>query len=186
MKPASLGTAAIFLACCLLLPGSARATNDVNFDNGSTLSGTTAGLRLSGFTLVSVVGINDRGLMPGDLGSVPFSRASLASGLPLPNGVLFAGTFSRPVSWTLITLAAGTHHYPVTGVVVGTTLGHFVNAVFFHTALHTGMGSIQDSTLIAGGETRTVSSVPEPSTLILLLSGSVCTFGMARRKLLAR
>ena len=185
MKPASLGIAAILFACCFLLPNSATATIGVNFDK-STLSGTTAGLRLSGLTLVSLVGVNGRGLVADEFGSVPFSPASLASGLALPNGVLFSSTFSRPVSWTLVTLAAGTHNYPVTGVVVGPTLGHFVNAVLSHTTLNIGMGYTQDSTLIAGGETRTVSSVPEPSTLFLLLTGSVCTFGMMRRKLLAR
>ena len=182
MKPASLGTAAILLACCFLLPSSATATDGVKFDDGSTLSGTTAGFRLSGLKLVSLVGINDRDLFAG--GSVPFSRASLGSGHALPSGVLFASTFSRPVSWTLITLAAGTHNYPVTGVVVGTTVSHFITTALSHVTLNTGMGSLPDSTFIAAGETRTISSVPEPSTLTLLFTGSVGMFGMMRRKLL--
>jgi len=38
---------------------------------------------------------------------------------------------------------------------------------------------------MAVGDTRIVSSVPEPSTLALLFTGSVGTLGMMWRKLLA-
>jgi len=159
MKPASLGAAATLLACCFLLTNSATATNKVDFRRVGTLSETTSGLSLS--------------------------AAKLGSGLIIRNGVLFSGTFSRPVSCTLISLAAGTHTYPVTGVVVGTALGQLVKVVAVPT-IDTGMGSFQNSALIEGGESRTVSSIPEPSTFALLFTGSIGTFGMMWRKLLAR
>jgi hypothetical protein len=159
MKPASLGAAATLLACCFLLTNSATATNKVDFGRVGTLSETTSGLSLPG--------------------------SKLGSGLIILNGVLFSGTFSGPVSCTLTTLAAGTHTYPVTGVVVGTALGRLVNVVTVPT-IDTGMGSFKNSTLSAGGENRTVSSIPEPSTLALLFTGSIATLGMMWRKLLAR
>jgi len=185
MKPASLGAAASVLACCLLLTHSATATNNVNFSHGSTLTGTTAGVSLSEFRLVSIVGIHGRDLIFGDRGSVSFPTPSPASSRALPNGALFSSTFSGPVSWTLITLGGGTHNYTVTGVVVGTIVGQLVNAVTVQLTI-AGTGFSQDSPLIVARDTRTVSSVPEPSTLALLFTGGVGTLGMMWRKLLAR
>ena len=39
----------------------------------------------------------------------------------IPNGTLFSGTFDGPVTWTLLTLANGTHNYTLFGTVSGTT-----------------------------------------------------------------
>ena len=78
-------------------------------------------------------GANGGGLITGnDLGSVSLHNRSTLSGdlqmggtfagggsftitgngtNGIPNGTLFAGTFDGPVTWTLVTLANGTHNY---------------------------------------------------------------------------
>jgi hypothetical protein len=115
MKTVALAT----LVCCLALTIPATA-NTIDFSNvGGTLSGSTAGLTLSGSTLVAVIGLNGGGTINGNLGSVTFSTGALASGTlamggtfaaggtftitgngsnGVPNGVLFSGTFSGPVT----------------------------------------------------------------------------------------
>ena len=208
MKSASLGAAATILTCCLMLTNSATAKNNVDFSNaGGTLSGTNSGLSLSGSMLIAVIGLNGGSLITGDLGSVSFNTGSLASGSlamggtlhaggnfaiqgngnnGIPSGVLFSGPFSGPVTWTMITLANGTHNYTLTGMLVGTIGGKTVNGVTAQLTINTGMGFFQNSTFIAGGDTATISSVPEPSTLALVLTGSIGTVGMMRRKLLVR
>jgi len=103
----------------------------------------------------------------------------------LPNGVLFSGTFSGPVTWTLITLANGTHSYTLTGVVTGTMGGANVTGVSVQLTINTGMGFFNGSVTMAGGDT-TVGSVPEPSTLALFGTGMLGLGGAIRRKVLAR
>ncbi|HXJ86835.1 MAG TPA: PEP-CTERM sorting domain-containing protein [Candidatus Binatia bacterium] len=208
MKATSLGVAATLLAFSFMFTNSATAMNTVDFsDSGGTLAGTTAGLTLSGSTLVTVIGFNSGGIVTGDLGSVSFSTGVLASGSlatggtfqaggrftvagngtnGIPNDVLFFGTFSGPVSWTLTTLANGTHNYMLTGVLVGSMAGKVVNAATVQLTVNTGKGFFHNSTLLGGGDTTTVSSVPEPSTLSLLLTGTLGTLGIIRRKILAR
>src|SRR5215469_11479152 len=127
----------------LALPMAAFANNSVDFTNSSgTLSGSSAGLSLSGSTLIAVNGLNGMGLITGsNLGSVSFSTAGLTSGdlqnggtfgaggsfevigngsNGVPNGVIFNGSFSGPVTWTLVTLADGTHNYTLSGSLTGT------------------------------------------------------------------
>lgn len=115
----------------LALPMMAFADNSVDFTNsGGTLSGSSAGLSLSGSELIAVNGLNGMSLVTGDLGSMSFSTGGMTSGNlqmgatfaaggtfqimgngsnGIPNGVLFNGAFDGPVTWTLITLANGTH-----------------------------------------------------------------------------
>src|SRR5258707_9855323 len=127
----------------LALPMAVFASSDIDYTNsGGTLSGTNSGLTLSGSVLVAVDGLNGGGLITGNnLGTVTFSTGALASGSlqmggtfaaggsftitgngtnGIPNGTLFAGTFSGPVTWQLLTLADGTHNYTLTGVLSGT------------------------------------------------------------------
>ncbi len=114
MKSATLA----ILLSCFALTSLATATNTVDFSNGGgTLSGTNAGLTLSGSTLIAVIGLNGGGMVTGDLGTVSFTTGALASGSlemggtlaaggmfsingngtnGIPNGVLFSGTFSAP------------------------------------------------------------------------------------------
>ena len=195
------------LLLCLILPSVSFATSGTDFSNsGGTLSGTTAGLSLTGSTLIAVTGFNGGGIVTGNLGSVAFTTGVLTSGSlamggsfasggtftidgngtgGLPNGVLFSGTFSGPVTWTLTTLANGTHDYTLTGVVSGTMGSVAVNGVSVQLTVNTGKGFFNGSTTISGGDTTLSTAVPEPSTLALFGTGVLAFAGAARRKLFA-
>ena len=156
--------------------------------------------------LIAINGYNGGGLVTGDLGSISFSTGALASGSlqmggtfagggsfaidgngssGVPNGVLFSGSFSGPVTWTLTTLANGTHNYTLTGVVVGTMGGMNVNGVTVQLTINTGKGFFNGMTTISGGDTSVQSSVPEPSTLALFGTGTLALAVIIRRKVLA-
>ena len=173
----------------LALPLAAFANSQVDFTNsGGTLSGSSAGMRLSGSTLVAVNGLNG-GLITGNLGTLGFSTGTLLSrnlqmGATfngggsflitgngtngIHNGVIFNGTFSGPVTWTLITLANGTHNYTLTGTVVGAWFtGASVQGVTVQLTINTGRGFFNGQTMISSGDTNI--TVPEPGTLGLLL-----------------
>jgi len=190
----------------LALPIAAFANSGVDFTNsGGTLSGTNSGLSLSGSTLAAVNGLNGGGLITGNLGSVTFSTGALSSGSlqmggtfaaggtftvtgngtnGIPNGTLFSGTFSGPVTWQLVTLANGTHNYILTGVLTGTTMSGFsTNGVTVQLTINTGKSFFNGSTTISSGDTNIV--VPEPGTLSLLGTGLITLAGAVRRKLKA-
>ena len=190
----------------LALPLAAFANNSVDFTNsGGTLSG-SSGLSLSGSTLIAVNGLNGMGLITGsNLGSVSFSTAGLISGNlqqggtfdaggtfivmgngsnGVPNGVIFNGSFSGPVTWTLVTLANGTHNYTLSGSLTGTWInGMTVNGATVQLTINTGKGFFNGSTQISSGDTNiAVGVVPEPGTLTLLGTGLVGLAGALRRK----
>jgi len=188
----------------LALPMAAFANNSIDFTNsGGTLSGGSAGLSLSGSELIAVNGLNGLGMVTGNLGSVSFSTGMLMSGNlqmgatfmaggtfvvdgngtnGIPSGTLFNGTFSGPVSWTLVTLANGTHNYTLSGSVTGTWLnGITVDGATVQLTINTGKGFFDGSTLISSGDTNI--TVPEPGTLSLLGTGLIGLAGVVRRKL---
>jgi hypothetical protein len=128
----------------LALPMSAFGVKSVFFGNtGGTIAGTSAGLTMTGSTLVVVNGLNalnGLGSVTGNLGSVSLATGALVSGSletggvfaggsftvtgngerGIPNGTIFTGTFIGPANWTMVTLANGTHAYTVSGLLTGT------------------------------------------------------------------
>jgi len=203
--PRKFFVVALVVLSCMFLPSLASASSTDFSNSGGTLAGTNAGLTLTGSMLIAVTGFNGGGIITGDLGTVAFTTGALSSGDlqmggtfasggtftisgngtgGLPNGVIFSGTFSGSVTWTLATLANGTHNYTLTGVVTGTMGGMNVNGVTVQLTINTGKGFYSGSTLISGGNT-TIESVPEPSTLVMFGTGGLSMLGMLRRKVLA-
>jgi len=177
------------LLLSLALPMAAFASS-VDFTNSQgTLSGTDAGLSLSGSTLIAVNGLAGLGLVTGNLGTVEFSTAALSSGSlamggtfgaggtfmvtsngtgGLPAGVIFNGSFTGPVSWTLTTLANGTHNYMLSGALSGTWYtGATVFGATVQLTINTGKGFFAGATQISSGDTN-ITTAPEPGSLTLL------------------
>lgn len=195
----------------LALPMAAFANSSVDFTNsGGTLSGSSAGLSLSSSTLIAVNGLSGMGLVTGtNLGGVYFSTGALTSGSlqmggtfaaggsfqitgngsnGIPNGVIFNGSFSGPVTWTLVTLANGTHNYTLSGSLTGAWMGssQMVNGATVQLTINTGKGFFNGSTTISSGDTNIGTTVaPEPGTLTLLGTGLVGLAGALRRKMKA-
>jgi hypothetical protein len=191
----------------MALPLAAFADNSVDFTNsGGTLSGSSSGLTLGNSELIAVNGFGNLGLVTGALGSLTFSTGALQAGgslqmggtfaaggtfnitsngsFGLPSGSMFSGSFSSPVSWTLITLANGTHNYTLSGSISGTWYnGQTVNGATVQLTINTGKGFFNGSTKISSGDTNVVTPVPEPGTLGLLGTGLIGLAGVLHRKL---
>jgi PEP-CTERM motif len=197
----------IALLALLALPLAAFANSIDITNSGGTLTGSVAaGMNLSSSLLIAVNGFNGGLITGNNLGSVSLSTGSLmfgsgslqnggtfnghgsfvitssgASGLP--SGVLFNGSFSGPVTWTLVTLANGTHNYTLSGTVSGTWFnGSTVYGATTQLTINTGHGFFSGSTTISSGDTNIVTSVPEPGTLGLLGTGLVGIAGAMHRK----
>ena len=194
----------LLVLLALALPMAAFANNSVDFTNsGGTLSGSSAGLSLSGSTLIAMGGSG--GLITGSLGTVDFSTAGLTSGNlqsggtfaaggsftivgngsnGIFGGTIFSGSFSGPVTWTVINLANGTHNYTLQGSLTGTWYsGATVNGATVQLTINTGKSFFDGTTMISSGDTNIV--VPEPGSLTLLGTGLVGLAGILRRKMKA-
>ena len=191
----------------LALPTAMFAGSNVDFTNsGGTLSGSSAGLSLSGSVLIAVNGLNGGGLLTGsDLGNVSFTTGALTGGSlqmggtfagggwftitgdgvnGVPNGTLFTGSFSGPVTWSLITLANGTHNYTLSGTISGWTgSGVPTQGVTVQLTINTGRGFFNGSTTISSGDTSSKAVVAEPGSLSLLGTALIGLAGLVRRKL---
>jgi len=182
------------------LPTAALA-NSIDFLNsGGTLSGNSAGLTLSGSTLIAVGSITGN-----DLGTVAFSTGALASGNlqmggtfmaggtftitgngtnGVHDGVIFNGSFTGPVTWTLVT-TNGTNSYQLSGTVSGTWFtGATLNGTTVAETMNLGTSFFVTSATLGKGHTNIVTSVvPEPGSLTLLGIGLIGLTAMVRRKL---
>jgi len=183
------------LLLVLALPMAAFADSNVDLTNvGGTLVGTSAGLTLTDSTLIHMNGTL------GNLGTVEFATGALLSGtlqgnatfdgggsftiVSNTNGTLFSGAFDGPVTWSLTTLANGTHNYTLTGAISGSWMGGAtVYGATSQLTINTGKGFFNGSTSIASGDTNIV--VPEPGSLTLMGTGLLGFAGVLRRKLKA-
>ena len=194
------------IVIALAVPIAAFAHSSVDFTNGGgTLTGSNAGLSLTGSALIAVNGLGGLGLITGNnLGSVSFTTGAFSGDLQMggtfaggpgtsfvitgngtagiPNGVIFNGSFSGPVTWTLVTLANGTHNYTMTGSLTGTWYnGQTVFGATVQLTINTGKGFFDGSIDIASGDTNIV--VAEPGSLTLLGTGLIGLAGALHRKL---
>jgi hypothetical protein len=125
-----------------------------------------------------MVGISTAGLNSGNLQT---GATFMAGGMfeitgngtnGIHNGAIFGGTFSGPVTWTMITLADGTHNYTLSGALTGTWFsGATVNGATVQLTINTGKNPFNGSVSISSGNTNFITTVPEPGTLGLLVTG---------------
>ena len=207
MIPSKFLLSALLFSTCMFLPTLGLADSTDYSNSGGTLSGSNAGLSLTGSTLIAVVSQPGGSIVTGDLGTVTFTTGALSSGSlqmggtlagggtfsidgngtnGIANGVLFSGTFSGPATWSLTTLSNGTHNYTLTGVLTGTAGFANMNGVTVQLTINTGKGFYNGSTVISGGDTTVMSSIPEPSTLALFGTGALSLIGTIRRRVIRR
>jgi hypothetical protein len=142
--------------------------------------------------------------MGNDLGTVTFSTGALATGNlqmggtfmaggtftitgnganGVHDGVIFSGSFTGPVTWTLVTTNGNS--YQLSGTVSGTWFtGATLNGTTVAETVNLGSTFFVTSATLGKGHTNIVTSVvPEPGALTLLGTGLISLTAMVRRKL---
>jgi hypothetical protein len=196
----------LLVVLLMALPLAAFADNQIDFTNsGGTLTGSNSGLSLSNSVLIAVNGLNGGGLVAGtNLGSFSFSTGALTSGSlqmggtfasggtvsivgnginGVTLGTIFTGSFSSPVTWSMILAANGTHNYILTGAISGTfSNGATVNGAMAQLTINT-KGLFNGKTAISSGDTNLSSVTPEPGTLVLFGTGLLGLAGALKKKI---
>ncbi len=198
----------------LALPIAAFA-NNVDFTNHSgTLSGSSAGLTLTGSELTEACGIGGGGCIQGGLGTLTFTTGAMTGGNlttgatfsssgssfvitgngtnGVPNGVIFNGAFTGTITWVEDTNCGpnGSVCYTLLGSISGTysTNGGLttqtVNGATVQLTFKTSSLGFMGQIALGSGDT-VLTTVPEPGTLGLLGTGLVGLAGILRKKLKA-
>lgn len=194
----------ILLILFVCLPSLALA-NSITLDTkDGLLTGSSSGLVDRQSEVINATGFK------GDLGNIMFSTGKLISGSlkqggefasggtftlfgngfdRTHRGIDFTGSFSGPVSFTLVTLSNGTHEYTITGKLSGTWFsGQSVTGVLFEMTLNTGKGlfngdgTLQDGSLTVTGSNIHLRSVPEPSSMTFLASGLLGVGALVKKR----